>query len=66
MKRKLNTQIITELKEKMENAQYAMTMKNLGFPPKSQKNGVFQFPEKPESPAGMGGGMGGGFPPSFR
>ena len=56
----------TELKEKMENAQYAMTMKNLGFPPKSQKNGVFQFPEKPETPAGMGGGMGGGFPPSFR
>ena len=58
----------TELKERMEQAQYAMTMKNLGFPPKSQKNGVFQFPEKPVDPnAGMGGGMfGGGMPSSFR
>lgn len=59
----------TELKEKMENANYAMTMKNLGFPPKSQKNGVFQFPEKPVDPNAMGGmrgGMGGMMPPSFR
>ena len=58
----------TELKEKMENAQYATTMKNLGFAPISQKDGVFQFPEKPQDPnAGMGGGMGmGGMMPSFR
>lgn len=60
----------SELKEKMEQADYAMKMKNLGFPPKSQKDGVFQFPERPIDPnAGMGGGGmmgGGGFPPSFR
>lgn len=58
----------TELKEKMEQADYATKMKNLGFPPTSQKDGVFQFPEKPINPnAGMGMGMmGGGMPPSFR
>lgn len=44
-----------------------MKMKNLGFAPISQKNGIFQFPEKPVDPnAQKGMGMGGGFPPSFR
>ena len=57
-----------ELKEKMEWAQYATTMKNLGFPPTSQKDGIFQFPEKPVNPnsGGMNGMAGGIMPPSFR
>lgn len=62
----------SELKEKQEEVQYALSMKNLGFPPLSQKNGKFEFPEFPNNPnqnpmgGMMGGMMGGGLPPSFR
>ena len=57
----------TELETKIKNAQYAQMMNGLGFKPISQKDGVFQFPEKPVDPNAQAGGMGmGGMMPSFR
>ena len=48
----------TELKQKQEEAQYAMTMKNLGFAILSQKNGKIEISDTPAQ-QGMMGGMGG-------
>lgn len=54
----------TELKQKQEEAQYAMTMKNLGFRILSQKNGRIEISDTPDmpNPMAMGGFGGGGLP----
>lgn len=52
----------TELKEKQEEAQYAMTMKSLGFAILSQKNGKIEISDTPVQQDPMGGMGGGGFP----